>query len=168
MLGFLSDGGSKQKPKTAPYTAAVAFLTNVFYMLYLALRVQNRSPPTKQERDTTLMRVAESKYLPISMVVSAGICLLWAAFGRPDGDFGEIAARWDALVSIVNQDRLAVTFVIDCALYALLQGALVPDDMARRGFKDNFAQIVAAVVPYFGLAYYFWVRPPLKDLEETS
>jgi len=139
----------------------------VFYMLYLALRVQNRSPPTKEERDTTLMRVAESKYLPIAMVASAAICLLWSAFGRPGGEFGGLAQRWEALVTIVNEDRLAVTFVIDCALYALLQGALVADDMARRGFNDKVAQVVAAVVPYFGLAYYFWVRPPLREPEET-
>jgi hypothetical protein len=54
---------------------------------------------------------------------------------------------------------------VDSLVFWTFQGWLVPDDMKRRGFDDATALTVARAVPFFGLAYYLLVRPPLPEAE---
>jgi hypothetical protein len=38
----------------------------------------------------------------------------------------------------------------------------VPDDLKRRGVEDGLAYRALSLVPFYGLAAYLFVRPPLK------
>ncbi|KAJ8902582.1 hypothetical protein NDN08_006983 [Rhodosorus marinus] len=165
ILGFLSDGGEKQKTKITPFVVGSAFLTNAFYLLYLALRKENTVPPTREEMGTVLFRASESKLLPLLMLGVAGISLWWSAFGRGGDNFGDIHQRWTALIQILSTDRLAWTFLLDSAIFALFQGALVPDDMARRKFSDPTVKNIASFVPFFGIIFYLLVRPKFDEVQ---
>mmetsp|Transcript_40033 Transcript_40033/g.159253 ORF Transcript_40033/g.159253 Transcript_40033/m.159253 type:complete len:149 (-) Transcript_40033:1361-1807(-) len=137
----------------------------VFYLLYLSLRKQNTTPPTSEEMGTLLFRASESKLLPLLMLGVAGISLWWFAFGRGGDNFGDVHQRWATLIQILSTDRLAWTFLVDSAIFALFQGALVPDDMARRKFSDPRVKNVATFVPFFGIIFYFLVRPKFDEVQ---
>ena len=54
---------------------------------------------------------------------------------------------------------------VDSMTFWAFQGWLVPDDMKRRDFNNPTVLTVARAVPFFGLAYYLLVRPPLPDTQ---
>ena len=85
----------------------------------------------------------------------------WGALARPE--FGGLAERTASLVELLSHDRLGSSFVVDLVLFSLYQGWLVDDDCRRRGVDPAaFAPASAAkFVPFYGLAYYLGVRPPL-------
>ena len=54
---------------------------------------------------------------------------------------------------------------VDSLVFWAFQGWLVPDDMKRRRYEDTTVLSAARFVPFFGLAYYLLVRPPLPESE---
>ncbi|MEL7476884.1 MAG: hypothetical protein AAGJ55_11745, partial [Cyanobacteria bacterium J06555_12] len=135
-----------------------AFLTNVFYLPWLALRRSQQPLPSGPL--TPVEQLSESRWLPRCLAVVAIASFGWAAFGRPE--FGDWAVRWPDVVQIVKTDRLAYSFAIDLATFWVFQGWLVSDDMARRHWSSTVVAWVARLVPFMGLVVYLSVRPPLE------
>jgi hypothetical protein len=158
--GFLLDGRGQRWPM-APFLVGMALLTNVFYLPWLALRRPNPLP-TKPPL-SRLETFAESKALPLAL---AGIFLasvLWGVWGRPD-----ITHRWAAFLTLLESDRLAYSFVVDMVFFALFQGWLVKDDMARRQWNHPVALWTARLLPFWGLVIYFLWRPKIGQLKSRA
>ncbi|KAJ8608728.1 hypothetical protein CTAYLR_009664 [Chrysophaeum taylorii] len=152
--GFLADS-----PAFLPTVVGMQFLTNAFYLNYLA---------TRQVATTLDVRpnpVAESKALPLAMLAVFALSTYWFFEGRVD-DFGDLPTRLDSFWALLSQDRLASSFVVDLVLYALFQSWLVPDDLDRRGVADKMPLRLLASVPFFGLVGYLLARPPLIAPDE--
>ena len=158
--GFLIDGRNQKLP-ILPFLIGTAFLTNVFYLPWLAFRQPNPQPP--QTELSRLERLAESRIFPLTL---SGVVLLsvgWAMVARPE--FGNFSARWDSLLQLINSDRLAYSFWIDLLVFWLFQAWLVPDDMARRKWHDRGILWIARLIPFWGLVFYFLRRPTFKSPE---
>lgn len=159
--GFLIDGRSQKFP-ILPFLVGTALLTNVFYLPWLALRQPNPHPP--QGALSPLERLAESRGLPVTLTLVVLASVGWAAAARPE--FGDLATRWNSLITLVQTDRLAYSFWIDLLVFWLFQAWLVPDDMARRQWHSRVVLWMARLVPFFGLVVYFLSRPRLKFLQQ--
>lgn len=140
-------------------------LTNAVYLPYLVFRPTSKqlpSPPLAGPL-TKAEAFGESKR---AVLVFAAVCaysVWWAVTGRPEfGDWGE---RWASFVELASSDRLTFSFVVDLANFAVFQGWLMDDDLARRGVT-NPAQAFPNLtwckrLPVVGLVYYLLARPPL-------
>ncbi|MGK7908640.1 MAG: hypothetical protein AB4040_15640 [Synechococcus sp.] len=157
--GFAIDGRGQRFP-LLPFLIGTAFLTNVFYLPWLALRRSQQSLPPGPL--SPIETVSESRWLPGCLAAVAIAALGWAGFGRPE--FGDFATRWADFQMAVGSDRLAYSFVIDLVTFWIFQGWLVADDMTRRNWSNRAIAWVARLVPFLGLVIYLWIRPPL-DLE---
>jgi hypothetical protein len=155
--GFLLDNRGQRWPM-APFLVGTALLTNVFYLPWLALRQPNPQPP--QQPLSRLELLAESKALPVSLALIFVLSILWAGFGRP-----EMASRWADFLTILHSDRLAYSFLMDMVFFALFQGWLVKDDMARRQWINPAALWTSRLLPFFGLVLYFLWRPGLHRVK---
>eukprot|EP00960_Hanusia_phi_P024075 710310-Hanusia_phi.AAC.2 len=168
-FGFLSDG-SKQKVPMLPFMVGTAFLTNVFYLPYLGLRepyekLQESSETRSDsaEGSKVELKISESKALPLLLTTVFLVSMAWGAYAR-GSEYGDVATRLATLWQMVSSsDRLAHSFAVDSLVFWVFQGWLVPDDMKRRGYKDDSALLIARSVPFFGLVYYLLVRPDLDS-----
>ena len=158
--GFAIDGRGQKLP-IWPFLIGTAFLTNVFYLPWLALRRSQQTPPSSPL--TPIERGMESKVLPVLLVGVVILSAFWAAFGRPE--FGDWSLRWLDLQQTLSRDRLAYSFAIDLATFWLFQACLVEDDMARRNCENPAMLWLARIVPFFGLAAYLYARPQLALAE---
>ncbi|MBW4651539.1 MAG: hypothetical protein KME20_00515 [Kaiparowitsia implicata GSE-PSE-MK54-09C] len=158
MVGFGVDGRGQRWPML-PFLLGTAFLTNVFFLPWVALRSPNPTPPPPPL--SRLERLSESRGLPLLLLAVAIASLLWATFGRPE--FGDLGDRWASLVAIVQGDRLSYSIYIDMLVFWLFQGALVPDDMARRQWHNPAALWLARLLPFMGLVWYLLWRPSLPQ-----
>ncbi|THF98463.1 hypothetical protein TEA_006726 [Camellia sinensis var. sinensis] len=79
-------------------------MNSAFLIPYMAIRLDSadaQNTPTKSSQLASVM----TNGAPVVGLIGGAICListLWALFGRPDGNFGGIADRWDFLKSKVN------------------------------------------------------------------
>jgi hypothetical protein len=171
-FGLLSDG-RRQRVPMLPFLVGTAFLTNVFYLPYLGLRgpAGDSGDAAAQPPPAAALRAAESRWWPALMTAVLAGSVLWACVGRAGGDaaaaWGDPAARWAALTGMaLGTDRLAHSFLVDCATFWAFQGALLPDDLRRRGLDPARGPGAAAAalgwaVPFLGLVGYLLWRPPL-------
>jgi hypothetical protein len=167
---FLSDG-RRQRVPMLPFLVGTAFLTNVFYLPYLGLRGSADDSSAAQSPPAAALRAAESRWWPVLMTAVVAGSVLWACYGRGGADaavaWGDPTARWAALTEMaLRTDRLAHSFLVDCATFWAFQGALLPDDLRRRGLDPARGTGAAAAalgwaVPLFGLVGYLLWRPPL-------
>lgn len=161
--GFAIDGRQQRVPM-APFLVGTAFLTNVFYLPWLALRRPNSTPP--QLPLTRWERIGESRIWALLLLGVAVMSVGWAAIAR--SEFGDLPTRWAALVDLVQRDRLAYSFFVDCLVFWAFQSWLVPDDMARRQWHNPAILWVTRTLPFVGLVIYFWLRPAFTgDRPET-
>lgn len=161
--GFLVDGRQQRWP-IVPFLIGTALLTNVFYLLWLALRRPQPQPP-----DSPLMpleTLAERRILPLVLTAVMVASLAWAVWGRPE--FGGLAARWQSLLTLLSTDRLAYSFWVDLLVFWLFQAWLVPDDMARRQWRQPVMLWTARLVPFLGLVAYLLRRPALPAERQGS
>ncbi|KAK4533838.1 hypothetical protein CCYA_CCYA19G4720 [Cyanidiococcus yangmingshanensis] len=171
-----------------------ALLTNVFYLPYLVIRrpLTSVTVPTNQaspkgvssERNEQkdemtaqssapdwLLRVGESRALPLLLSTMVLVAVFWAFGGRPTYPAAppfSIDRLTTYAHDILQKDRLAVSFPIDMLVFAIFQAVLVPDDMRRRGIDPQSTQGKrwihrARWIPFFGVAWYLWSRPRLPD-----
>ncbi|WP_017717383.1 hypothetical protein [Kamptonema formosum] len=154
--GFLSDGRQQRFPIIA-FMIGTAFLTNVFYLPWLALRQPN--PHTPKGSLTFLEKIAESRVFPLVLTGAVAASVAWATWARPE--FGDLRARWEALLELLSTDRLAHSFFIDIIVFWIFQSWLVADDMARRNWRDATALWTVRLVPLIGLVVYLFRRPSL-------
>ena len=108
-------------------------------------------------------RVAESKAVPLLLAAVGTWSVAWGVAARPE--FGDLAERTRTLGDLLAGDRLGSSFVVDLGLYAAFQSWLVPDDLKRRGVaaEDGAPYRALALVPFYGLAAYLFVRPPIDE-----
>jgi len=156
--GFALDG-RHQRVSIVPFLVGTAFLTNVFYLPWLALRQPQTEPPTLPL--TRFEKLAESRGWALTLAIVGGASLVWAAVARPE--FGDVPTRWAAMVELVQRDRLAYSFVVDCLVFWCFQAWLVGDDMARRCWHHPTMVWVTRLVPFVGLVIYLLMRPQFRD-----
>ncbi|KAK3421707.1 hypothetical protein EUGRSUZ_G02336 [Eucalyptus grandis] len=132
------------------------FLTNTFLIPYMAIRLneaeQDETPGKLSQLGSVMTNGA-----PVVGLIGGGVCLisvLWALFGRSDGDFGGIADRLDFLVSYLGSERLAYAFIWDIVLYTVFQPWLIGDNL--RNIEDSKTGIVNYLrfIPVVGLIAY--------------
>jgi hypothetical protein len=156
--GFLVDDRHQRWPMV-PFLVGMAFLTNVFYLPWLALRCRNSRPV--QLPLTRLERWTESRWLPGIIATVAIAAVGWALWGRPDWDGS--GDRWGDFWTLLGRDRLAYSFGVDAIVFGLFQGWLVTDDMARRQWHQPWLLWTARLLPFVGLLIYLWQRPAIAD-----
>lgn len=180
LLGFVSLDVTRPsvRPKSTPFLVASFFLTNIFYLPYLALRHSSEESSSDDnvntentysvEKKNKLISFAESVYLPISSLGVVAVSIPWALFTRPE--YGDLATRFSTFVTLAaGQDLLAYSLFVDAIVYCFFQSALVTEDAnCRRWSSNNIrdrAVFSARFIPYFGLAFYLLqraVHAPLK------
>ena len=109
--------------------------------------------------------MAESRWLPVALSVVAIFSVAWGVGARVEG-YGPISERMGVLANLLRSDeRLAYALVGDVVFFSLFQGWLVDDDLSRRLPAEDRSTLTAIVryVPFFGLAYYLYARPALRE-----
>ena len=172
--GFLTDD-RRSKPNIFPMVPAVIgmqFLTSAFFLPYLTFRSSeiDGGVVTKRDIENNLpATIAENRALPTVLGSIGAFSVYWAFFGRI-GEFGTFPERLTSFIDLLSIDRVGSSFIVDLALFGLFQGWLVEDDAMRRGGVNPVLKNVAKFIPFFGLAFYLGLRPPLPSLptEETN
>ncbi|GAV59191.1 hypothetical protein CFOL_v3_02722 [Cephalotus follicularis] len=107
------------------------FLTNTFLIPYMAIRLNeadtNYTPSKRSQLGFVMTNGA-----PIVGLIGGVACLisvLWALFGRMDGNFGSITDRWEFFVSYLGSERLAYAFIWDICFYTIFQPWLIGDNL---------------------------------------
>ncbi|PSN18284.1 hypothetical protein C7271_13345 [filamentous cyanobacterium CCP5] len=161
--GFWLDGRGQRWP-IGIFLVGTAFLTNVFYLPWLALRHPHSIPPGRPLGIPE--RLGESRLLPLVLLGIVILSGFWAVAARPE--FGAWGQRWEAFTDLLSRDRLAYSFICDGLLFWVFQGWLVPDDMARRQWHRPTALWTARLVPLVGLAVYLLWRPSIGPSQEAE
>lgn len=121
------------------------FLTNTFLIPYMAIRLNEADSdytPSKRSQLGTIMTTGA----PVVGLIGGAACLisvLWALFGRIDGNFGSITDRCEFLVSYLESERLAYAFIWDICLYIIFQPWLIGENL------QNVQKSKVGVVNYF-------------------
>lgn len=119
---------------------AVQFLTNAFFVPYMAVRERL---PSREERKLEKPRQLPSfsRVFGIVSFAIAGISVAWLLGGRPES--GGLDVRWAFAVEQFNCNRAFWAFVLDLGLYTVWQAVLMTDCGAPVKYR---------YVPFFGLA----------------
>lgn len=107
------------------------FLTNTFLIPYMAIRL-NQADEENNPRKPSQLGTVMIKGAHIVGLIGGSVCvisILWALFGRMDGDFGGLTDRWNFLLSYLGSERLAYAFVWDIALYSIFQPWLIGENL---------------------------------------
>ncbi|CAI9096239.1 OLC1v1032336C1 [Oldenlandia corymbosa var. corymbosa] len=132
------------------------FLTNTFLIPYMALRL-NKGDETRTKRKTSPLGSVMINGASVVGLTGAAVCLLsvlWAIYGRADGDFGNISERLDFLVNYLGSERLAYAFIWDIVLYTIFQPWLIGENL--QNIRKDSVKIVSYLrfVPVVGLVAY--------------
>jgi ketosteroid isomerase-like protein len=165
--GFLSDDRSKDKPSVLPMPPIVIgmqFLTSAFLLPYLAIRAPEHRTDVFKEELSRVAQVCESPLLGVSMAIVGSYSLAWACLGRVTEFGASLSERWSSFIDILSIDRVGSSFLVDLVLFAFFQSWFVDDDLKRRGVVETDPASIRQIgkyVPFFGLAAYLMLRPPL-------
>ncbi|MEA5567992.1 DUF2834 domain-containing protein [Anabaena sp. UHCC 0399] len=142
--------GRGQKIPAWPFATA-SFGVGVFALLpYLALREPN---PQFTGKKNALIKLLDSRVTGVVLTVAAAILV---AYGVLEGDSSNFVQQWQT-------SRFIHVMSLDFCLLSLLFPALLRDDMARRGWRNQQLFWLFAVIPLFGALIYLCVRPPLQE-----
>ena len=147
-----------------PTLAGMQFLTNAFFLPYLATRpsedLEEREVVALDEL-SPIERATESRALPLLLGGVGAVAVWWFCNARPE--FGGLDERLGSLQQLLAGDRLGSSFLVDLGLYAAFQSWLIPDDLKRRGvaLDSNRARPLQRLgyVPFVGLIAYLLLRP---------
>ncbi|KAL0050493.1 hypothetical protein WJX82_000777 [Trebouxia sp. C0006] len=135
--------GAKVKNKFGIYLGT-QFLTNIFFVPYLALREQPAgSRGTRADADPKAAKLPG--YAPIIGITGAAIGLgsiVWALSIRPE--YGGLAERWQYFVQQSVSNRVFFAFVLDAVLYYVWQALLMGEDATK----------TQRYIPFVGLISY--------------
>ncbi|KAK9105682.1 hypothetical protein Scep_022526 [Stephania cephalantha] len=142
------------------------FLTNTFLIPYMAIRLNemdSESSPTEKSKLGVVMTNGASAV----GLIGGSVCLLsilWALFGRMDGDYGTVAERWQFLLNYISSERLAYAFIWDIVLYSIFQPWLIGDNL--QNVQPSMIGIVSNLrfVPVVGLVAYLYCLTPDQEL----
>jgi hypothetical protein len=151
---LLIDGRVQRVP--AWIFTAGSFAVGAFALLpYLALRHPN---PTFSGQKDRLLKVLDSRW-------TGGLAALGAIgfviYGLTAGNWSDFIQQWQT-------DRFIHVMSLDFCLLCLLFPALLGDDMARRGLKDQRIFWAVALLPLLGASAYVALRPPLPLVASAS
>ncbi|XP_071703377.1 uncharacterized protein [Rutidosis leptorrhynchoides] len=132
------------------------FLTNTFLIPYMAIRLNNPDANNTPRKTSQLGSVMVNGAAVVGVIGGAAcvISVLWALFGRSDGNFGGVADRWEFLVSYLGSERLAYAFIWDICLYIVFQPWLIGENL--QNIDKSMVELVKYLrfVPVFGLVAY--------------
>mmetsp|Transcript_14205 Transcript_14205/g.30781 ORF Transcript_14205/g.30781 Transcript_14205/m.30781 type:complete len:484 (+) Transcript_14205:63-1514(+) len=145
---ILTDGKCDKVNNKLAWWTGIMFLTNVFYIPFLALRAAPEPEPAVppgQPRGP-VPRPPPTKPLPgwapafgATSAVVGGLSLVWALAARPE--YGDLASRVEYFQNMFSSDRVFWAFIVDAGLYSIWQSVLMQGAEARYRY-----------VPFFGLA----------------
>lgn len=122
------------------------FLTNIFFVPYLALREQPAgSRGTVANADSKTAKLPS--YAPLIGLTGAFIgivSVVWALGVRPE--YGGLAERWQYFVQQSTTNRVFFAFVLDAVLYAVWQAVLMGDDATKLQKFLPFGGLVAYLI----------------------
>ncbi|KAI3467113.1 hypothetical protein Pfo_023776 [Paulownia fortunei] len=132
------------------------FLTNTFLIPYMAIRL-NEAGGEYTPRKTSQLGSIMRNGAPVVGLVGGLACLLsvlWALYGRGDGNYGDLPERWEFLLSYLGSERLAYAFIWDICLYIIFQPWLIGDNLQNIQ-KDKVSLVnFLRFVPVVGLIAY--------------
>jgi len=174
--GFLSDE-RKDKPNLLPFgpiLIGMQFLTSGFLLPYVFTRsVETSTQAYREDIDGALQaKIAEWRPLGVFLGGVGTASIFWGLFARQT-EFGiDFTDRYDSFIDLLSIDRVGSSFIVDLVIFALFQSWFVDDDLKRRGVGLDDAELsglrnVAKYVPFFGLAAYLTLRPPLSSREDS-
>ncbi|KAL7001201.1 hypothetical protein U1Q18_002354 [Sarracenia purpurea var. burkii] len=132
------------------------FLTNTFLIPYMAIRLNEDDAEDILKKPSRLGSVMTNG-APLVGLIGGAVCLvstLWALFGRPDGNSGGIAERWEFLVSYLQSERLAYAFIWDICFYIIFQPWLIGDNLQNVEKSKIGLVNYLRFVPVVGLVVY--------------
>lgn len=138
----------------------IFFVTNVFFMPFLALRAAQPLPAkddqvSGQANGQVNAPPAWARGVGVTALTVLGISAAWAVLGRPE--YGVWDARWAFAVDKFYSDRVFWAFVLDCGLYAVWQAVLLERAPSTYRF-----------VPFVGLAAWLCAGMPDKRLRTKT
>jgi hypothetical protein len=173
--GFLADDERCDKPNTDlalgffPTVVGMQFLTSAFLLPYLSFRSsETNEKVTYSEISKPAQIVGESRILGPSLAIVGTYAIFWGIFGRYER-FGELSERWTSFLDLLSIDRVGSSFLVDLVIFGLFQNWMIDDDLKRRGIKGtelHSLRWIGKCIPFFGLAFYFAVRPPFLQTEK--
>ncbi|HYW21581.1 MAG TPA: DUF2834 domain-containing protein [Nodularia sp. (in: cyanobacteria)] len=141
--------GRGQKIRAWPFATA-SFAVGAFALLpYLALREPNQEFSGKKN---LWLKLLDSRVTGLILTIAAVILV---AYGL-QGDWGNFVQQWQT-------SRFIHVMSLDFCVLSLLFPALLGDDMARRGMKNQPLFWLITLIPLFGPLIYLSVRSPLLE-----
>ncbi|KAL5726200.1 hypothetical protein ACHQM5_009263 [Ranunculus cassubicifolius] len=141
------------------------FLTNTFLIPYMAIRL-NESDSNYTPKEPSKLSAVMVSGAPIVGLTGGAACvisILWALYGRMDGDFGSLTDRWQFMISYLGSERLAYAFIWDIVLYTIFQPWLIGENL--QNVEVNKVGIVSKLsyIPVVGLVAYLLSLEPDSD-----
>ncbi|WP_088243323.1 nuclear transport factor 2 family protein [Calothrix rhizosoleniae] len=136
---LLADPRGRNLPKVGIWGMAM-FLTNVFLIPYMALRLNTPLPEERDYKKYFLARI----FGWIGLIVGS-IAIFWGFVGRPE--FGDLASRGHYFLSQITTNRVAIAFCVDLTLFYIFQVVLL-GTVISQGSKTRWLRFV----PFWGLA----------------
>ncbi|MDB9375696.1 DUF2834 domain-containing protein [Nodularia sphaerocarpa] len=138
--------GRGQKIRAWPFATA-SFAVGAFALLpYLALREPNQEFSGNKN---LWLKLLDSRITGLILTIGAVILV---AYGL-QGDWGDFVQQWET-------SRFIHVMSLDFCVLSLLFPALLGDDMARRGMKNQAFFWLISFIPLFGPLIYLTVRSP--------
>jgi hypothetical protein len=146
--------GRGQKIPAWPF-ATVSFALGAFAILpYLVLREANQQFVGQK---SVFLKLLDSRVTGVLLTLGA---VVLGSYGL-QGDWGNFIQQWQT-------SRFIHVMSLDFCMLSLLFPALLIDDMARRGWKDNQLFWLFALIPLFGPLLYLCLRPGLTEEDTQS
>ncbi|GAB2228550.1 hypothetical protein Droror1_Dr00022670 [Drosera rotundifolia] len=122
------------------------FLTNTVLIPYMAIRLNEADPENSNSKPSKLGSLMFNGAPVVGLIGGAVsiVSILWAIYGRGDGDFGSVSERWEFLISYLGSERLAYAFIWDIVLYTVFQPWLIIDNL------QNVRRSRVGIVKYLG------------------
>jgi hypothetical protein len=144
--------GRGQKIPAWPFATA-SFALGAFALLpYLALREPNKQFVGKKN---AFLKLLDSRVTAVGLTVAATILV---AYGLKEGNWSIFVQQWQT-------SRFIHVMSLDFCVLSLLFPALLRDDVARRGGKNQQLFWLITFIPLFGPLIYLCVRPSLTEVE---
>ncbi|KAG6391702.1 hypothetical protein SASPL_149460 [Salvia splendens] len=132
------------------------FLTNTFLIPYMAIRLNEAQEDDTPRKTSQLGSVMTNGAAIVGLTggLVSLLSIVWAFYGRGDGNFGDLGERLEFLQNYLGSERLAYAFIWDICLYLVFQPWLIGDNL-QNVQQDKIASVnLLRFVPVVGLVAY--------------